>query len=153
MISYFLQGSLIFCSTGLQLSEVDKSQPVFGMMRSKGKWGRIGRNSTPFATQPCANLPHSLLCSYGGWYVLGHSLWSNYHIFQWSSIHNCSTLRNDLTIELQNAHHWKGRVGDSHDVLVISGPVFHNHFYLAQFQSANEHRLLFDQWGRSKHEH
>ena len=38
-----------------------QTQSIFGMMRSKGKWGKISRNSTPFATQPCANLPHSLL--------------------------------------------------------------------------------------------
>ena len=45
----------------MELCEVDKIQPIFGMMRSKGKWGRISRNSTPFATQPCANLPNFLL--------------------------------------------------------------------------------------------
>ena len=55
------QTSLKFFSTGLKLSEVDKPQSIFGMMRSKGKWGKISKNSTPFATQPCANLPHSFL--------------------------------------------------------------------------------------------
>ena len=33
-------------------------------------------------------------------------------------------------------------VGQENDVLKISGPVFRNQFYLARFQSANEHRLL-----------
>ena len=33
-------------------------------------------------------------------------------------------------------------VGQENDVLIISGPVFRNQFYLARFQSANERRLL-----------
>ena len=33
-------------------------------------------------------------------------------------------------------------VGQENDVLVISGPVFRNQFYLARFQPANERRQL-----------
>ena len=45
----------------LKMSEVDKPQSIFGMMRSKGKRGKISKNSTPFATQPFSNLSHFLL--------------------------------------------------------------------------------------------
>ena len=41
MITYFSRGltnPTKICSTGLKLSEVDKSQPIFGMMRSKVKY-------------------------------------------------------------------------------------------------------------------